>query len=108
MRILPRVNEEINEEWLDDKARHSLDGLKRQRLVSPMIKDSNGILKACDWDDALFTIADRVARTSGSQIAALAGSLVDAESLVALKDLLNRLGSENVFVEEAFPSEGAG
>lgn len=109
MRILPRLNEEINEEWLDDKARFSYDGLRLQRLITPMIRDSSGLLKACDWDDALFTIADKLVRTSGADVAALAGSLVDAESLVALKDLMNRLGSENVFVEEAFPTnEGAG
>lgn len=106
MRILPRLNEEINEEWLDDRARFSYDGLKRQRLVTPMLRaDSDGLLKPCDWDDALFTIADRLSRARSSEVAALAGSLVDAESLVALKDLLNRLGSENVYVEEAFPAE---
>lgn len=108
MRILPRVNEDINEEWLDDKARFSYDGLRRQRLVTPMVRGSDGLLKPCDWDDALYAIADRLSRASGSEVAALAGSLVDAESLVALKDLMNRLGSENVCVEEAFPQQGAG
>ena len=110
MRILPRINEEINEEWLDDKARFSYDGLRRQRLITPMVRDSNGLLKPCDWDDALYTIADKLsARRSGaSDLAALAGSLVDAEALVALKDLMNHLGSENVFIEEAFPTQGAG
>lgn len=111
MRILPRVNEQVNQEWLDDRARFSYDGLKRQRLVTPMIRaNSSGLLKPCDWDDALFTIADKISRvpTRGSDVAAVAGSLVDAESLVALKDLFNRLGSENVFVEEAFPQDGSG
>lgn len=112
MRIVPRLNEDINEEWLDDRARFSYDGLKRQRLVTPMIRTeaSGGLLKPCDWDDALFTIADKLARATGqpNQVAALAGALVDAESLVALKDLLNRLGSENLFVEEAFPTEASG
>lgn len=107
MRILPRLNEDINEEWLDDRARFSYDGLKRQRLVTPMIRsNATGLLKPCDWDDALFTIADKLTRTNN--VAALAGPLADAESLVALKDLVNRLGSENVYVEEAFPADAAG
>lgn len=107
MRVVPRLNEEVNEEWLDDRARFSYDGLKRQRLITPMIRSSDGLLKQCDWDDALFTIGDRLSRVNSS-VAGLAGSLVDAESLVALKDLVNRLGSENVYVEEAFPNDGAG
>lgn len=108
MRVVPRVNENINEEWLDDKARFSYDGLRRQRLVTPMVRGSDGLLKPCDWDDAFYSIADKLSRVSGSEIAAVAGGLVDAESLVALKDLMNRLGSENVCTEEAFPTEGSG
>ncbi len=108
MRIQPRVNEDINEEWLDDKARYSYDGLRRQRLVAPMVRGSDGLLKSCDWDDAFYAIADKLSRVSGSQIAAVAGGLVDVESLVALKDLMNRLGSENVCTEEEFATEGAG
>ncbi|CAF0833742.1 unnamed protein product [Brachionus calyciflorus] len=108
MRILPRLNEDINEEWLDDKARFSYDGLRRQRLVTPMVRGHDGLLKPCEWDDAFYAIADKLSRASGSQIAALAGGLADAESLVALKDLMNRLGSENVFVEESFPGQASG
>ncbi len=108
MRILPRINEDINEEWINDKTRYSYDGLRHQRLVAPMVRDSNGFLKQCDWDDALYTISDSLSRLSGSQIAAVAGSLCDAESLVALKDLFNKLGSENLCTEEHFPVEGAG
>lgn len=106
MRVQPRVNEEINEEWISDKTRFAYDGLKRQRLVTPMIRGSDGLLKPCDWDDALYAIADRVSRASASQIGAVAGGMVDAESLVALKDLVNRLGSELVCTEEIFPTEG--
>ena len=107
MRILPRVNEGINEEWIDDRTRFSYDGLRRQRLVTPMVRGDNGLLKPCDWDDAFYAIADKISRSSGSEISALAGGLADAESLVALKDLMNRLGCENVCVEESFPNEGA-
>lgn len=108
MRVQPRINEDINEEWISDKTRFAYDGLRRQRLVTPMVRGADNLLKACDWDDALYTIADRVTRLSGSDMAAVAGGLVDSESLVALKDLFNRLGSENVCTEELFPNEGAG
>lgn len=108
MRILPRINEDINEEWINDKTRFAYDGLRRQRLVTPMVRSSDGLLKQCDWDDALYAVSDRLSRLSGSQIAAVAGGLCDAESLVALKDLFNRLGSENVCTEESFPNAGAG
>lgn len=108
MRIQPRINEDINEEWINDKTRFAYDGLRRQRLVTPMVRDSTGVLKQCEWDDALYAVADKMSTLSGSQMRAVAGGLVDAESLVALKDLFNRNGSENVFTEEFFPSEGAG
>jgi NADH dehydrogenase (ubiquinone) Fe-S protein 1 len=108
MRILPRVNEYVNEEWINDKTRFAYDGLRRQRLVTPMVRGANGLLKACDWDDAFYAIADKLSRLSGSDIAAVAGSLCDAESMVALKDLMNRLGSELVCTEEKFPADGSG
>lgn len=108
MRVLPRVNESINEEWLSDKSRFACDGLKRQRLVSPMMKNSAGQLVSCDWEEALYAAADRLLSVPGSDIAAMAGGLADAESLVLLKDLLNYLGSENVCTEESFPTDGAG
>lgn len=108
MRIQPRINEDINEEWINDKTRFCYDGLKRQRLVTPMVRGSDGTLKACDWDDAFYAIADKLSTVSGSEVAAVAGGLVDAEALVALKDLVNRVGSEAVCTEEVFPSAGAG
>lgn len=60
LRILPRLNEEINEEWLSDKSRFAYDGLKRQRLVTPMLRDSNGELKAVDWEAALLTVGKQI------------------------------------------------
>lgn len=108
MRILPRINEEVNEEWINDKTRFSYDGLRRQRLVKPLIKGSDGVFRGCEWDDALYAISDRLSRLSGSEIAGVVGSLADAEGMVALKDLFNRLGSENLCTEESFPHEGAG
>lgn len=102
LRILPRVNEEINEEWLSDKARFSYDGLKRQRLITPMIK-VNGKLDAVNWEDALLTVAQAVPNISSNKCAAIAGKLADAEALVALKDLVNRLGGETLATEQNFP-----
>jgi len=107
MRILPRVHEEINEEWLADKGRFAYDGLKRQRLVNPMIKNKFGKLVNCDWEDALLHIVEKL-YSAGASVAAIAGPHADAESLVVLKDLVNKLGSESTCTEEIFPMNGAG
>ncbi|XP_060522824.1 NADH-ubiquinone oxidoreductase 75 kDa subunit, mitochondrial [Cylas formicarius] len=107
MRIMPRLNEEINEEWLADKSRFCYDGLKRQRLVTPMLKDNRGELKAVDWEIALLTVAKQIKNT-GSSVGAIAGAFADAEVLVAVKDLLNRLGSEVLCTEHIFPMDGSG
>lgn len=107
LRILPRINEEINEEWLSDKARFAYDGLKRQRLITPLLKNANGELVAVEWEDALIAVSKAI-KAAGRDIAAIAGGLVDAESLVALKDLLNRLGSESLCTEHTFPLDGSG
>ncbi|CAG9812802.1 unnamed protein product [Phaedon cochleariae] len=107
MRIMPRVNEEINEEWLADKSRFSYDGLKRQRLVTPMIRDNKGELKPVDWEAALLTVA-KVVKNAGSKIGAVAGGFADAEQLIAVKDLLNTLGSEALCTEHTFPLDGSG
>jgi len=108
MRVLPRLNEEINEEWLADKSRFSYDGLKRQRLVAPMVKDHSGQLVETGWENALLSVVDNLAGVQGDQVGAIAGGHADAEALVALKDFLNRLGSENLCTEEIFPMDGAG
>lgn len=107
LRVLPRTNEDINEEWLSDKSRFACDGLKRQRLTYPMMKDSNGELKPCDWEDAVLTVAKVLDSTPGDRMAAVVGGMADAESLVALKDLFNRLGSETLCTEETFPMDEA-
>ncbi|XP_045500649.1 NADH-ubiquinone oxidoreductase 75 kDa subunit, mitochondrial [Colias croceus] len=108
LRILPRTNEEINEEWLSDKSRFACDGLKRQRLVSPMIADSRGNLTPVEWEDAIVAAAQAIRDCPPEKLVGVAGELADAESLVALKDLLNRLGSENVCTEKSFPLDGSG
>lgn len=95
MRIVPRVNDEVNEEWLSDKGRFSVDGLKRQRLDRPWVR-VNGKLIAVPWKDALVALARRLDGVSGDRIGAIAGDLCDAESLCALKDLMTALGSVNL------------
>jgi len=108
MRILPRTNEDINEEWIADKTRFAYDGLKRQRLTTPYVKGEDGNLKPCGWEEALHAVAKKLNSTDGANIAAVAGAMVDTETLVAVKDLLNKLNSENLFTEEGFPNSGAG
>jgi NADH dehydrogenase (ubiquinone) Fe-S protein 1 len=98
MRILPRLNDDINEEWISDKTRFSCDGLKRQRLNTPLIKKGNDFVPAT-WEQALNVIAEAASNTSSTEMTAIAGQLADAESLVALKDLFNKLDSENVHHE---------
>ncbi|XP_034952413.1 NADH-ubiquinone oxidoreductase 75 kDa subunit, mitochondrial [Chelonus insularis] len=107
LRILPRVNEEVNEEWISDKARFACDGLKRQRLITPMMK-VNGKLENVDWESALFTTARNMQNLPLGKSAVIAGKLADAEALMALKDLVNKLGGETLATEQPFPQEGSG
>ena len=95
MRVLPRLNEDVNEEWLGDKSRFAVDGLKRRRLDSPWVK-CNGRLQRATWPEAFAAIAARLHGLPGERIGAIAGDLVDAESVVALKDLMGLLGSANL------------
>jgi len=100
LRILPRVNDDVNEEWLSDKSRFApVDGLKNQRLTLPLLRPSRGSpLQACDWEDALLTVSQAINHVSPSQVTAIVGPHTDAETMVALKDLLNGIGSENLYV----------
>lgn len=95
LRILPRLNEEVNEEWMADKGRFWVDGLKRQRLDRPFIRE-NGKLRAASWAEAFDAIAAKVKGIDGKRVAAIAGDMVDAESLFALKELMASLGSPNL------------
>ncbi|XP_062389869.1 NADH-ubiquinone oxidoreductase 75 kDa subunit, mitochondrial-like isoform X1 [Sardina pilchardus] len=108
MRVLPRLHEDINEEWISDKTRFAYDGLKRQRLTQPMVKDASGQLVTSSWEDALTKVAGTLQGCNGNSVAGVAGGMVDAEALISLKDLLNRLNSENLCTEEIFPMAGAG
>ncbi|HET6159190.1 MAG TPA: NADH-quinone oxidoreductase subunit NuoG [Dongiaceae bacterium] len=95
LRILPRTNDDVNEEWLADKSRYAVDGLRRQRLDRPYVR-VDGKLKPVSWPEALDAIAKRVVGLPGSRIAAIAGDLADAESMFALKSLMNALGAPHL------------
>ncbi|PIA63826.1 hypothetical protein AQUCO_00201273v1 [Aquilegia coerulea] len=99
MRIIPRLNEDINEEWISDKTRFCYDGLKRQRLNDPMIRGPDGRFKSVSWRDALAIVAEVVHNVKPEEIVGVAGKLSDAESMMMLKDFLNKLGSNNVWCE---------
>ena len=95
LRILPRVNDDVNEEWLADKSRFAIDGLKRRRLDGCWIR-RDGKLQRASWIEAFDAIAARLDGVAGERIGAVAGNLCDAESMLALKDLMASLGSANL------------
>ncbi|HLY58048.1 MAG TPA: molybdopterin-dependent oxidoreductase, partial [Stellaceae bacterium] len=95
LRILPRLNEAINEEWLGDKSRFAMDGLLKRRLDRPWVR-RDGKLHEASWGEAFAAIAARVKGVAGERIAAVAGDLADAEAMLALKDLMTALGSPSI------------
>lgn len=95
LRVLPRLNEEINEEWISDKTRYACDGLQRQRLDRPYLR-IDGKLTPASWDEAFAAIARRLEGVPGEKVAALAGDLACTESMVALRELMEKLGSGNM------------
>ena len=95
MRIMPCLNEDVNEEWISDKTRFVWDGLKMQRLDRPYIRKA-GRLHEASWRDAFDVIAERVEKTAPERMAALAGDLASTEEMFAFKDLMTRLGVASV------------
>ncbi|HKF99370.1 MAG TPA: NADH-quinone oxidoreductase subunit NuoG, partial [Xanthobacteraceae bacterium] len=95
MRILPRTNEAVNEEWISDKTRHVVDGLRTQRLDSPYVRE-DGRLRPASWPAAFEAIAARLKGTRPARIGAIVGDLAAAEEMFALKDLMTRLGVKNL------------
>ena len=91
MRVLPRVNEDVNEEWISDKTRHHVDALVRNRLDRPWVREK-GKLREASWADALALFAKKL-KKAGSKVAAIAGDLLDAETMYAAKALLAGQGS---------------
>jgi NADH-quinone oxidoreductase subunit G len=95
MRILPRRNDDVNEEWISDKTRHVVDGLRTQRLDQPYLRE-NGRLRPASWKEAFAVITGKVKTVSGDRIGAIVGDLAGAEEMHALKELIGRLGSLHI------------
>jgi len=100
MRILPRNNDAVNEEWISDKTRHVADGLKIQRLDQPYVRNG-GRLEPASWDQALTLVAGRLKAAKPEKIGAIAGDLAGAEEMFAVKDLLGRFGATSFDCRQA-------
>lgn len=100
MRVVPRLNDDVNEEWINDKSRFACDGLKTQRLTLPLVR-REGKFEPADWEQALTEIAQAWQKKApqGNEFKAVAGELTDVESMVVLKELVNKLGSENLALD---------
>jgi len=97
LRILPRFNESLNEEWITDKARFSYDGLKRQRLLNPFIRNSEGFLLKETWQNSFNILADQI--KGNIDVGCVVGKSTDLESICLIKSLLNLKGSSDIFLE---------
>ena len=95
LRVLPRLNDDVNEEWISDKSRFAVDGLAKRRLDRPYVR-VNGKLQAATWDEAFAAIGAALSATAPEKVAALAGDLADAEAIKALKDLMTAIGTKNI------------
>ena len=95
MRVLPRLHEDVNEEWISDKTRFACDGLRRQRLDRPYVR-RDGKLQPATWAEALSAAAEALLQADPKRIGAIAGDLCDAESMYALKGLMKSLGSPHL------------
>jgi NADH-quinone oxidoreductase subunit G len=95
MRILPRLNEAVNEEWISDKTRHVVDGLRVQRLDAPYVRQ-DGQLKEATWSAAFAAIAQKLKGADPARVGAIAGDLASVEEMFALKDLMTRLGTKSI------------
>ena len=92
LRVLPRINDDVNEEWATDKTRYAIDGLMRRRLDKPYVRKAGKLVEA-SWDEAFGAIA-QVAKSAGSSVAAVAGDLVDCETMFAARELVAAMGSD--------------
>ena len=95
LRVLPRLHEQVNEEWISDKARFAYDGLTKQRLDRPYLR-RDGKLRPVSWAEAFTAIAERIRDVPGNRIAAIAGDLMDVEAMFALKELMGALESPHL------------
>lgn len=108
LRIIPRLNEEINEEWISDKSRFSYDGLTKQRLDVPMMRkkkaDGSYEFIESNWKTALTTIAEKMKAVKPTEMLGVAGDMSCLESMMALKDFLNLMGCNNTVSGQTFGS----
>ena len=107
LRVLPRTNDAVNEEWISDKTRYACDGLSRQRLDRPMVRVS-GKLQPTGWTEAFAAVADRINAAKPDRIGVIAGDLQDAESMKAALDLFRGLGVVNTDCRQDGTVLGAG
>ncbi|MDP3633978.1 NADH-quinone oxidoreductase subunit NuoG, partial [Phenylobacterium sp.] len=107
LRVLPRLNEDINEEWISDKTRYAVDGLSRQRLDKPYVREA-GKLRPATWAEALSLVASKLKAASPDRIGVIAGDLQDAESMKAAKDLFGSLGVTSLDCRQDGMALGAG
>jgi NADH-quinone oxidoreductase subunit G len=107
LRVLPRTNDEINEEWISDKTRYACDGLAVQRLDRPMVR-REGRLQPVSWPEALQAVADKLKAAPADRIGVIAGDLQDAESMKAALDLFRRLGVDSLDCRQDGSALGAG
>ena len=99
LRVLPRINEDINEEWISDKSRYAIDGLSKQRLDIPYVKVKNKLLPS-SWDDAFKNIKAKLSSISSNQVAAIIGDQADTESIFALKKLFEKIDSKKIAINQ--------
>jgi NADH-quinone oxidoreductase subunit G len=100
MRILPRINDDVNEEWISDKTRHVVDGLRTQRLDRPYLRGADGRLRAVSWREAFSAIKTQLDKAAPQRVGAIAGELASVEEMFALKLLMEQKGSRNIDVRE--------
>ena len=107
LRVLPRTNDDVNEEWISDKTRYAVDGLGRQRLDRPYVR-VDGKLRPATWSEAFAAVDAKLKTTAPERIGVIAGDLQDAESLKATKDLFTALGVKNLDSRQDGAALGAG
>ena len=95
MRVLPSVHDGINEEWISDKTRFSYDGLKYQRIDSPMLRSSEGRIEVTSWEEALLLLEAKLSGVDPSRVGSIAGALTDVETMYSMKKYLKSIGCEN-------------
>lgn len=98
MRVLPKVHEETNEDWISDKTRHGWEGVKRQRLNTCYARTSEGDINKWTWEKSMNLLVQKINQVNKAKMVGLVGHDVDMETCVAFRDLMNNIGCENIDV----------